>query len=866
MKKLLLFALCVFAQNLLHAQPWMPASNNGPMKYSDALARYYAYIAKTGNDDDATIHHGKEEQEDKNHLFEVWNYYWKKHLDKNGYMVPPAQNVVNWQNYLQTHSAGGAARSTATAANWVFQGPDTCSHGYSGLGRINIVAFDPVDSNTFYVGSAGSNAWKTTDGGNTWMSMYDYLPMQGVADIKINPLNRNTIYIATGDGDAADAYSSGVIVSHDAGLHWATTGLSWLPSLYYSAHCILINPLDTTSMMLASTNGLYKSHDGGLTWTNIFSGSFKQIIYNPADTAIVYGAMYTDTFAQIMRSADGGNTWAAVTSYTDAQRINLAVCPANPAIVKAIVSNQSSGLEGFYSSSDSGQTFIPLVIDTGICTNNLLSYDLGLPATACSGQAWYDLCIAINPANPNEVTVGGVNTYYSSDGGSSWTLANQWYGGLTGVSTVHADKHCLAYNPLSGGLYETCDGGIYKNYGPTTSPWIDLTNGISITEFYRVAVNNNVSFVIGGAQDNGTKLIDAGFSEDLVGGDGMQPLINPLDPNNTWYASYQYGATFVTRDAGNTWTSISDTIHGTGGWISPYIVNPADTANILMAYNQVYITHNSGLSWTSISPVFDTDASNPGITIDRMVVAPSNPNVIYATYYDYNIWTPYIRYTTDLGTTWHYITMPFISLISDIVVDPRNENKIWVTCPWYGYDKIWAFNLTTNTWTNQTGDLPDIPVECMIIDSSSLTQYVGTDAAVFYKDTSMVNWALYNTDLPCVHIEDLQINYATNQLWAATYGRGMWATTKVDHTPTAIKQVSLNANDITVYPNPATTQLTVQSTNQPISKITITNLLGQTLYSLQYNSLQVNVNIAALAPGMYFVKVNDGEVRKFVKE
>ena len=870
MKKLLLFAALFLVQNLLHAQPWMPANLNGPMKYSEALSRYYAYVAKNGGEEDkGPVNKGKEVGEDKDHLFQVWKYYWERHLDTNGYMVPQVQTVLNWQKYMQTHTANKLARTTTTPSNWVFQGPDTCSHGYSGLGRINVVAFDPLDSNTFFIGSAGSNAWKTTDGGNTWTSMYDYLPEQGVADIKINPMNHNTIYIATGDADNGDSYSSGIIVSHDGGLSWSTTGLTWSPSTYYNAHSMLINPQDTMIMMLASTNGLYKSTNGGTSWTNINSGNFKQILYNPADTAIVYGTMYTDTSAQIMLSNNGGNTWNAVTNFTDAQRINMAVSPANPALVIAVASNESSGLKGIYNSTDSGQVYNPVFLDTGGCTNNLLSYDLGLPATDCSGQGWYDLCIAINPTNANEVVVGGVNTYYSADGGNTWALANQWYDGLSSVSTVHADKHCLAYNPLSGGLFETCDGGIYKNYGPVTTPWTDLTNGINITEFYRNAVDNNVTFCIGGSQDNGTKLLQDGGSTDIAGGDGEEPLINYGDPANIWYCSFPSGNIQITRDAGVTWTNITDVIGGTGAWTTPYVLHPTDTATLLLGYNQVYVTYDNGNSWASTSPVFDTNS-----TIDRIAIATTNPEYVYLSYYDYTVYKPYIQYTTNFGTTWQSITVPFTGLISDLVIDPKNENHIWVTCPWYGYTKLWSYNLTTNTWTNESGDLPDIPVDCMIVDTNSQTQYVGTDAAVYYKDTSMTNWALYNTNLPCAHVYDLHINYTTNQLWAASYGRGMWATTKADHTiPAGIPQVAAAGQSIAIYPNPATTQLTIQFNNPVIlsgaeGQVTITNILGQTVYlqTAPANCMLLQVDVSALSAGVYFVKVNGNEVRKLVKE
>ena len=858
MKKLLFTAGLFLTVCQVKAQPWMPPTNNGPVKYIDAVNRYRSMA---GNDEYRVAPKNKEQGEEKNHLFEVWNYYWKRHLDKDGYMVPPARNVANWQQYLQAHKNGIAARTTSgLPSNWQFQGPSVSSHGYWGIGRINKVAFDPVESNTFYVGSAGSNTWKTSDGGLSWTSLYDNLPMLGVADIKINPQNSNTVFVLTGDADDADSYSTGVIVSYNAGTSWAATGLSWPLSSYTTAHCLLINPLDTNSMMVASTGGLFKTTDGGHTWASVSTSNFRQLIYNPTDTTVVYGTMYTDTCAQIMRSADGGSTWAAVTSLSVAQRINLAVTPADPSVVKAVVSNNASGLAGIYGSSDYGMTYAALYTDDSTCTHDLLGYDISLPTADCGGQGWYDLCIAINPADANDITVGGVNTFHSSDGGTTWEVANQWWDDLSTISTVHADKHCLAYNPLTGALFETCDGGIYKTYAPVAGPWTDLSNGICITEFYRNAVDNNVSFCIGGAQDNGTFQINGSVSANLYGGDGMQPLINYGDPANIWYVSCQYGSVSITRDGGSNWTSISDTLHSSGGWVSPYLLHPTDTATLLMAYKQVYMTTNNGLSWNAISPVFDSNSN-----IDRMVMATTNPNYVYLSYYDYNVWLPHIKYTTNLGATWNDLTMPFTSSISDLVVDPKNENHIMTTSTWYGYSKVWSCNLLTGIWTDETGSLPDIPVDCILIDSNTETEYVGTDLAVFYKDTTMSDWALFNTNLPAVHVEDLHINYATNEIWGATYGRGMWKSIKADHTiPTAVN-APVHTNAVRLFPNPATTQLMIQSTD-PITSIKVTDLLGQTVYIGSAQGSRQKIDVSALSPGVYFVIVNGTDVQKFVKQ
>ena len=875
MRNILFAALLVFMGIAANAQPWMHTTGTGPVKYADALYNYEHsryYIADKDVDKDADEHEAENEKgEVKNHLFKKWDWYWKQHLDQDGYMVPPVRTLEAWQAYITAHSIA-SARTTNLASNWVFQGPDSCNHGYSGMGRINIVAFDPVDSNTFYIGSAAGSTWKTTDGGLTWTSLYTNLPTLGVADIKINPINPNTIYVATGDGDAGDAYSSGVIISHDKGATWSTSGLTWLPTAYISGHSLLINPLDTSSMILGTNNGIYKTYNSGASWTNVFTGNFKQILYNPADTSMIYASMYTDTSAQIMRSLDGGITWNAMTSFTDVQRVALAVCPASPNVVKAVCSDNSSGLEGIYSSSDSGASFTGIFMENDTCGNNLLGYDLGLPTHNCGGQGWYDLCIAMDPRDPSAVVVGGVNTYYSSDSGHSWQLANQWWNGVSGMQTVHADKHCLAYNPIGKGLYETCDGGIYKNYGPVTNPWTDLTDGITITEFYNNAVDNQVPFCIGGSQDNGTKMIDSTATVDLTGGDGMQPLINYGDPFNIWYTSYPNGSIDMTRDGGANYHNITDTIHGSGAWVTPYVIDPQDTATLVLAYDRVYATNDNGVDWYPISPVFDSNAD-----ITTLAIAPSNPNYLYVTYFDYNVWQPFIKYTTNFGATWDTAITPTTTYISDIKVDPVNAQHIYMTISGYGVPKVWDYYTDTRRWRNITGSLPDIPVACVLVDTNFKTLYIGTDAAVYYRDTTMTDWALFDNNMPTVKVSDLQINYTTNEIWAATFGRGMWKSVKAQK-PRAVGVPALveNNKSYIITPNPNKGNFTISATGTAAvgneANVRLLSIDGKQVWSQQLTfdqSGMLKIDGVNVAPGFYICEITcKGDIvrRKLVIE
>ena len=688
-------------------------------------------------------------------------------------------------------------------------------------------------------------------------------PVLGVSSITYNPKNPNTIYMCTGDHDGGDNYGYGVFKSYDGGVTWDTTAISWTYNQKAYASNLLVNPLDTNKLLVATSQGIYKSYDGGISFTLVQLGDFKQIIYRPSDTNYVYASRYSYQTGggslvpgQIYRSTDGGNTWTQQTSFTAVDRVALAVTPANSKIVKAVTANFSYGLEAVYSSSDTGSSFNRIYSADSGCNYNILSFDPRLRTTSCGGQGWYDLCIAISPTDSNSVFVGGVNTWHSTNGGTSWNIVNQWTGSIPGILTVHADKHFLGFNPIAPGtLYECNDGGLYKTNNPASIFWYDLTNGVHTTEFYRVAVSDNAHFVIAGAQDNGCKMmLSPTFSKELSGGDGMDVQIDPVD-SNVFYTSSQYGSISRTTDGGTTYTSISKNVPGTptGAWTTPFIVRPDSTNVIYAGYANLFASRDNGDSWVTLSPSLGTNAS-------RIALTPANAGAIY-------VLSSRIWYTTDYGQDWTPVLNPAGGGIpSDIAADPSDTNYLYVTYSGFTFYKVLHYNIYNRAIDTLNNGLPNIPVFCIVVDRINGTKYVGTSLGVWYREKYMNTWQPFSSGLPVVEVYDLKLNYNTGELWAATFGRGIWKSPKNETNNVSV--VPFNNSSLTIYPNPSTGNFSISTNNASLLgktvDATLINVKGQIVWRGTHsfdNGGRMQLNAGNIAIGDYVLQIaTDGAI------
>lgn len=812
--------------------------------------------------------------------FKRWEWYWESRLLPNGEFPSPS---ITWDEFHKYYSQRNqnAQRSAQSTANWTFSGPSSSNGGYSGLGRINCMAFHPTDPNTFWVGTPAGGLWKTTNGGTDWTTSTDNLPVLGVSDIAVHPTNPNILYIATGDGDLGslsgltggadgDTKSIGILKSLDGGATWSTTGLNWSVTNHKLIRRLLINPSNPQILIVAASDGIWRTTDGGTTWSNTQLGYFMDLEYKPGDPTIVYASTFDFTGnAKIYRSTNSGLSWGLITSLANVIRINLAVTPNAPSLVDALCANTSSGLAGLWYSSNSGASFSQYFASND--TNNLL--DGSYNASGNGGQGHYDLAYAINPVNYNDFWLGGINTWNSTNGGLNWNIKTMWNSNNSinpnNVPVVHADKHFITFHPLvPGTMFECNDGGLYKTTNAGTT-WTDLTNGMQISQMYRIGVSQNQAdpAVICGLQDNGTKLTDLTNWLDLpTGGDGMECILD--GSTNTIYASIQYGTFY--RLVSSTITNISSNIpflsseqgDSNRAWVTPLIMHPTNSSTLYAGYKRVYKTTNKGDTWTAISGVLDSNNEN----IRFMAIAPSNPNTIYAAT------LKKLYSTTNGGTSWNLIldsgTIQNYAYLSGLAVDPTNPDKVFITVSGYtAGDKVYMKPGIGQNWINYSGSLPNVPVNCIVYENGSNEGlYIGTDIGVFYTDGSMTDWIPYQTGLPNVVVTDLEISYYDNKLWAGTFGRGLWKTDL--YTTLSINDEELY-NQIIISPNPNNGLLTI---NVPVGKIyslIVYDALGKKVYEEDsINIEQKSIDLTKENSGLYLLNITiDGKLfsKKIIK-
>lgn len=689
--------------------------------------------------------------------FKRWEYFMEPRVYPTGKRPNPAQTWKEYEKFKDLYSAQKTKGKQNKAANWTSLGPsswNTVSYN-PGIGRINCVAVHPGNSNIIYVGAPSGGCWRSNDGGSSWAPLFDDQAVLGVSGIAIHPQNPDTIFVATGDGDGADTYSIGVLRSNDGGQTWITTGLNWTTSLYKKTSKIIIHPTQPDTMWVASSDGVYRTTDGGITWSQTLMATIKDIELKPNAPNTVYAS--GDAF---YKSTNSGASFSQITtgvpSSSSVNRLAIAVTPANSNYIYMLAGDASDGgFYGLYRSTNSGSSF-----SLRANTPNILTYDK--TGSGSGGQSWYDLALEASTTNANVIYTGGINVWKSTDGGQNFNLKTHWYYPSSPYGYVHADIHNL--QSIGNKLFCSSDGGVFTSTDGGNS-WNDITTGIEITQFYRLGGSaTNSGYILAGAQDNGCNLKNGTQWTHVRGADGMECAIDYSNINNM-YCSSQFGTIYKSTNGGGSFSSISGSITESGGWVTPYLIDPNNPNTLFAGYENVWKSTNGGGTWFPISNFSGSSK------IRALAVAPSNSNYIYAGFQG-NLYK-----TTNGGSNWTYVSSGLPnSSITYITIHDNNPDVLWVSLS--GFSAGQKVYLTTNggsSWTNISGNLPNLPVNCITYEYGTQGGlYVGTDLGVYYTDSTLSNWQAYNTNLPNVIVEELEIHYNSGKIRAATHGRGIW--------------------------------------------------------------------------------------------
>jgi hypothetical protein len=692
--------------------------------------------------------------------FKRWEWLMEQRVGPDG-RLPDGNLILNEMNKVREMAQSAPMMSE----DWTYFGNLTIPGNGGGAGRINSVRNVPGSSSTWYACAPAGGVWKTTDSGTNWaMWNTDFLSAIGATDIAIHPTNPNIMYLATGDGDAADTYSIGVLKTTDGGLTWNTTGLSWTVQQNFRISRLLINPTSPDIVIAATSNGIYRTINAGSSWTQVQTGNFRDAAFKPGDPNVVYASRYGHQFH---RSTNGGATWTQITSGLPTSgivRTAIAVSPANPEIVYLLMANNFDyGFQGVYRSTNGGTSFTQMA-----SSPNLLGWSSA--GSDSGGQGWFDLAICASPTNADEIYVGGVNIWKSTNGGTSWNCIAHWFG-AGGLPYVHADIHYLGFIENSSTLLVGCDGGVFRstNNGSTFS---DRSSNLEISQQYRLGTAaTNENRVITGWQDNGTNLKNTNTWNQVIGGDGMECAISYTN-QNIMFGSLYYGQILRSTNGGGSFSTIVNSngsgVNSQSSWVTPYIMSPNTPTTLYIGKNLVYKSTDNGSSWTGLGSMGSGNCN-------ALAVAKSNENYIYAS-------KGATLYRSTNGSTFSSVSgLPGI-FITYIAVDPMNENRVWVTVSGYNSgQKVYFSSNAGTSWTNVSTGLPNLPANCIVYQNGSNDRlYVGMDAGVYYRDASMSQWQLYGSTLPNTPVTELEIHYGSNKLVASTYGRGLWRINTMD--------------------------------------------------------------------------------------
>jgi photosystem II stability/assembly factor-like uncharacterized protein len=691
-------------------------------------------------------------------------------------------------------------------------------------GRVAAIAgnHEPNGKITLFVGAASGGVWKSEDNGTTFRPVFDEQPVQSIGAIALDPKNSKNVWVGTGESWTRNSVSvgNGVYRSTDGGETWTHAGL---PTSERIAK-ILVSPTSSDTAYAAvpgalwsdsPDRGLYKTTDGGRTWNLILKGGnlstgCSGISMDPGSPDILFATMWdfrrkgwtfrsggdgpeAPSASGLFRSADGGATWTEVTPEANKGfgkkpygRLAIAIAPSNAKRVYCFVESTDSAL---FVSDDGGGT-----------------WDKRDKSTWMVWRPFYFANLIVDPKNPDRLFKTDGALIVTEDAGKSFATV----GGFNGA---HGDVHDVWIDPANPQtVYNGDDGGMWYSFNGGSKWW--KANNLPISQFYHVSVDDADPYrVYGGLQDNsswvGESQYPGGISnaqwENMYGGDGFWMFPDPADPDYI-YAEYQGGnigrVNRKTHEARNIQPRPNYKEKLRWNWNTPIALSPNEKGTIYIGAQFLFRSRDHGQHWDRISPDLSTNDPEKqkqeqagGVTIDNSSAemhttiysiseSPKDRNVIWVGTDDGNV-----QVTRDGGKTWtntikNVPNLPPNSWVSWVQASNFQPGTAYATFDRHTYGDMAAYCYKTTdfgkTWQPlvHPQELSDVRGYAHVIKEDVLKPdmlFIGTEVGLWISIDGGKQWAQFKGNrFPAVAVRDLAIHPRDNELVLATHGRGIW--------------------------------------------------------------------------------------------
>jgi len=663
-----------------------------------------------------------------------------------------------------------------------------------------------------YAAVATGGIWKTTNAGMTWAPVSDSTRVGSVGAVASAPSNGDIVWFGSGEANnmRSSSWGVGVFKSIDGGRTWSK------PMLPKTQHIgrIVIDPRDPQVVYVAAMGplwapggdrGLYKTTDGGSTWTNTKSISqhtgFTELVMDPSNPDVLYtaslqrerreyGFLPGGTESAIWKTTDGARTWTKLAGGLptgELGRIGLAVCKSKSNTVYATL-HAKGAANGFYRSDDAGGTWRNV--------NN------------SNGTAWYYSQIRCDPTDAEHVYRLNANSQESYDGGKTWQPFAQGGG-------VHSDSHSLWINPEAPEhIVLGNDGGIDISHDKGRT-WHNVENIVG-AQFYAIAVDDAKPFynVMGGLQDNqtwaGPNRTRNSFGPSNAdwyrqhGGDGFYNVPDNTD-RDILYAEMQSGG-IVRYDTRTGQAKNIKPVPKKGeshrfNWSAPIVSSKHTPKVVYFAANYLFKSVDRGDSWQTISPDLTRsidrntlpmrgarpDSATLGLhegTAEFSNIATVSESPMRAGLLAVGTDDGIIQVTRDDGKTWaktmSFPGVPDTTFVSRVQFSQHTEGTLYATMDGHRSNDFKPYVLKSSdfgkTWTSISGNLPDGGSVQVIREHHRQPNllFVGTEFGVFATVDGGTNWTGLTSGIPGVPVWDLQIQPTWNDLVVGTHGRGIY--------------------------------------------------------------------------------------------